>query len=480
MPRRVLTPSPGFLVCLAVLLALFHAVLAVTATAGKSMTADEIAHLAAGHAYNTRNDYRLQPENGNLPQRWAALPLLIADKPLPDAGLPIWKEANIWKYGHRFFYEQGLSTDEYLWLGRGMIALVSAATGLLVFFWSRSLFGWRGAFLSLGLLVFSPTFLAHGALATSDMVMTFFFLASAGAWWRHLKNPGIGNTLLSAAVLGLAFVAKFSAVLLPPILGLTAFVWLWEKRKTAGWGQPLTRLGRSALLHAVATLAVIWIFYGARFSAFAPAFATGADFNHGWGWLLNGMGWPAKIIWSLKTWHILPEAWLYGLTFVLQFSHARGAFLSGDYSVTGWLLFFPFAFLVKTPLPLLGIFGAAVFVGLRRLALLSRSEGTKASLQRLRNFTPLLALFLVYWTTSLTSHLNIGHRHILPTYPVLFILAGSLGRWLDLRRPLLAAVLAALVSWHAVESFRIRPHYLAYFNQIVGGPQNGWRHLVDS
>jgi hypothetical protein len=26
----------------------------------------------------------------------------------------------------------------------------------------------------------------------------------------------------------------------------------------------------------------------------------------------------------------------------------------------------------------------------------------------------------------------------------------------------------------------VRPHYLAYFNQIAGGPAGGWRHLVDS
>jgi hypothetical protein len=82
--------------------------------------------------------------------------------------------------------------------------------------------------------------------------------------------------------------------------------------------------------------------------------------------------------------------------------------------------------------------------------------------------------------TSITSNLNIGHRHILPTYPVLFIAAGVLGRWLDLRRPLLAASIAALVVWHASESWRIRPHYLAYFNAFAGGPGNGWRHLVDS
>src|SRR4051812_4672171 len=186
--RRALTPSPGFLIALAILLSLFHAVLATTATTGKSTTADEIAHITAGHAYNTLGDYRLQPENGNLPQRLAALPLLLAKRPLPSPALESWQVANVWDYGYTFFYQSGLSTDEYLWLGRGVIALVSASTGLLVFFWSRKLFGWRGAFVSLTLFAFSPTFLAHGALATSDIVMTFFFLASVGAFWRHLEN----------------------------------------------------------------------------------------------------------------------------------------------------------------------------------------------------------------------------------------------------------------------------------------------------
>ena len=67
-------PSDAFLLSVAIQLALFHAVLATTATVEKSMTSDEIAHLTAGQAYNTRGHYRLQPENGNLPQRWAGLP----------------------------------------------------------------------------------------------------------------------------------------------------------------------------------------------------------------------------------------------------------------------------------------------------------------------------------------------------------------------------------------------------------------------
>ncbi len=102
VPRSAVTFSSGFLTTLAVLLALAHAILAVTATTEKSMTSDEIAHLIAGHSYNTLDDYRLQPENGNLPQRWAALPLTLA-APLPPTTHPIWKNTDVWRYGHKFF-----------------------------------------------------------------------------------------------------------------------------------------------------------------------------------------------------------------------------------------------------------------------------------------------------------------------------------------------------------------------------------------
>jgi len=269
-------------------------------------------------------------------------------------------------------------------------------------------------------------------------------------------------------------------VFLPPMLALIALVWAAGQARTSGWRAPLVRLARTTLAHVAVAWAVIWLFYGFRFSAFAPAFADGAGFNHGWSWLLAGMGWPAKVVWRLVEWHALPEAWLYGLTFVVQFSKARGAFMSGEYGVTGWVSFFPFAFLVKTTLPLLLLLAAGLAAAVRASWQRAKQTGAAAVFAPLRPLTPLAALFAVYWATSLTSHLNIGHRHILPTYPVLFIAAGWLGRWIDLRRPLAAALVVGLTLWHVGESWRTRPHYLAYFNQIVGGPTNGWRHLVDS
>ena len=472
--------STGFLVALAVLLALFHAILAVTATVGKSMTADEIAYLTAGHAYNTRGDFRLQPENGNLPQRWAALPALFAGVSLPATTSEAWRHSDVWNYGHEFFYEQTMPADELLFWGRGMIALFSAATGLLVFGWSRSLFGWHGGFFALILFIFCPSFLAHGALTTSDVPMTFFFLAAVGAWWRHLEHPGPGGAGLSALTLGLACLTKFSAVLLAPMFALLAAIWLTSRVRTDGWWLPLARLVRSTILHLAVTGALVWIFYGGRFSAFAPALTDGANFYRGdWNWILTDIGWLGPIVKALRNWHALPEAFLYGFTFVVQFARERSAFLNGEYSFTGWPSFFPFAFLAKTTVPLLLLLATGLAAWVHRLRMIQTGGINRLGAQ-LRRVAPLLVLFAVYWFFSVTSHLNIGHRHLLPTYPVLFILLGALATLVDRRQPAAFLLVAGLSLWHIGESWIIRPHYLAYFNQLVGGPRNGWRHLVDS
>jgi len=91
--------------------------------------------------------------------------------------------------------------------------------------------------------------------------------------------------------------------------------------------------------------------------------------------------------------------------------------------------------------------------------------------------TPLITLFGIYWASSLTSHLNIGHRHILPTYPVIFIALGALAHW-SCHSWVRRTVLLGLIGWHVVSALRITPYFLAYFNGLAGGPEKGYSHLV--
>ena len=476
-------PRRNWLVPLAVaaLLAI-HAGLGLWAVAKKSVTADEVLHLTAGYAYWQLDDYRLHPENGILPQRWAALPAALLHPPFPQLeGNPYWRTSEVQVIGHQFFYETGHDHFPMLMAGRAMIAVFSLATGALVFVWSRRLFGNAGAFLSLGLFAFSPTFLAHGVLVTSDMCMTFFFLASCGAWWRHLHHRGAAAWSVSALAFGLACVAKHSAAFLIPMMVAMAVVRAWNPEPLVLFGREFrTRGGKigaaalSALAHGAVAALVIWAFYGFKYRAFNPALPAAAHFVRPWEMLDEHIGGIGKFIRALEALHALPESFLYGSAYVVETAQIRAAFLNGDYSTTGWVSFFPWTFALKTTLPLLAataLVAALVAVRWRRAAATPGRD--------LYRVTPLVVLFGVYWAISLTSHLNIGHRHILPTYPVLFIAAGALGRWLWTRR-IGRFVVIGLFAAQAAEAARIAPDFLAYFNAIGGGPANGHRHLVDS
>jgi hypothetical protein len=161
----------------------------------------------------------------------------------------------------------------------------------------------------------------------------------------------------------------------------------------------------------------------------------------------------------------------------------RPTFLLGETSVTGFPLYFPIAFLVKTPLmTLVGWLVAAFWLARGRI-----SRGRALFL-----LLPALLFFLLMTQSSL----NIGYRHLLPMLPFIYLLIGGLadGGWqLAVGRgqnthhaprttlipsltliPYLTALSLILISlW-------LYPSYLGYFNLLAGGPANGYNILVDS
>jgi hypothetical protein len=244
----------------------------------------------------------------------------------------------------------------------------------------------------------------------------------------------------------------------------------------------LAGIGLSTIGQGLVAALIIWAFFGFRFSTFNPAL-PGGEYNLPWPVVLSYGGWKAALIKTCLAWHVLPEGWLYGLAFVFEHAMARASFLDGDYGIFGWVEFFPKTFLYKTPPSLL----VALLVGGLLLALHLRKMPASRLAQQCYRIVPLAALFGVYWLFSLTSHLNIGHRHILPTYPVLYIFCGVLG-WSAVRAWRLSrsggltatGVVGALLLWQLATTIQIHPHYLAYFSPAAGGPSQGYRHLVDS
>ncbi len=77
---------------------------------------------------------------------------------------------------------------------------------------------------------------------------------------------------------------------------------------------------------------------------------------------------------------------------------------------------------------------------------------------------------IIFFLTTSEAKVNIGLRHILPVYSVLFVLAGWLATVSISRSMLSHSLIGIALSLTAVSSLHIAPHQLAYFNEFVGGP----------
>jgi len=471
-----------------------HFVLAAHSVRDKSNTFDEIVHVTAGVSYWRDNDYRLNPENGNLPQRWVALPLLTMELNFPrDPAL--WEAADQWRIGHQFFFESGNDLGKMLWLARCMTALLSAGLGVLVYAWSRKLFGPVGGMISVLAYAVSPTMLAHGALATSDTIAAVFFLLSvAGLWKLYHRLTPITFVLCWLALSGL-FVSKMSAPLVLP-MGILLLVLrlIGDRPLTIACGGIREVRGRLAqggillgtlVVQGLLVVVVIWAAYGFRYSAFRQPLAHPEAADATWARTAADTGAIRPILQFARDEQLLPESYLFGMAHAYAHAQERSAFLRGRYSVTGWRHFFPYALLVKTPLPVFALLllAAAGAIARRRAARGdSGSPGQCSTWNILYATAPLWGLLAVYWASAVNAKLNIGHRHILVTYPAMFILAGAGAFWFRKRGRFRwgAVVLAACLVVQAGECVAIHPHYLAYFNPLAGGPRNGYKHLVDS
>jgi 4-amino-4-deoxy-L-arabinose transferase-like glycosyltransferase len=459
LPRRV--------VIIGVLtLLLLHATLAIRSALHRSVTVDELFHVTGGYVYDKFNDFRIHPENGVLPQRLQALPaILMHARPPPTTADNIyWLTSDINVVGYQFFYESGNDHWPLLMGARAVNVLMSLFVCMVVFIWARRLGGDLASLLSLMLAALSPVMLANGPLATTDMAAALALLGSVSLFWWQLNMRGWRPLLVSAIVFGLACVAKFSAVLLVPILLLLAAIH-WVIRS------PADRRGRwllwSMATHAVVAWLIIWACYDFRFSAAGNGVAPPDQFIRSWDWALDHIRWQAPIVDWMRHHHVLPDAFLFGYAHAYYGSLQRAAFLAGDYSNLGWPMFFPLTFLWKSTFAEIGGLVLGVLVAALRW-------------QRLRpwlvRLAPLLVLTAVYGGMAVAGHLNIGQRHLLPLYPVLFIaigLAVSRVRYAGA----IATLLAGLQVFAASQSF---PFYMAYFNAFAGGPDNGWRLLVDS
>jgi hypothetical protein len=434
---------------LALVVVVFAARCLLVAT-GDAITTDETTYLTHGlHFWATGDDLAMwELGTPRLPHLIHALPSYLALRlahMMPDDG-----DAN--------------AIERLVLSGAGRV-LVPARCAAIA--WGLALLGlvyWgvartRGAvagLVAVALLAMVPEMLAHAAIAGSDMAFAAAGVLAIVLLARYAERPCLARWTALGGAIGLAWAMRHSALLLL-ILAAIARAWIDLRRpRPTGVFPLLERLVHVARACAGLTLLaylILWAGDGFETVSVAELSERAATVR-----IPQRLG-PIDV----SRWPIPTSA----LSVLKQMRHqnqGHEAYFCGEYRTRGWPLYFPVAFLLKTPVGLLALLALA--------AARVRPKGAWDAV--------CLAALAVLWAMLVRNKVNIGVRYALLTYPLIIPLVARLFEPGALRDVVWGPVTVAATLWLAVASAGCHPGYLSYFNEIGGGPRQGWLYLADS
>ncbi len=266
----------------------------------------------------------------------------------------------------------------------------------------------------------------------------------------------VGSLVQKSQVVGerpdLFPLGRLTTVLLSAILAYGVFRWSWRLFGNRGSLLTLTLYAFSPTVLAHGRLMTLDL-------PVAGALLGTAALGRWWWRRGPGKRWAVMAV-------IAAAGCLAGLLYLRQGGDVQTLwFMNGKLSQTRPGFFYLYCFLVKTPLPLFVLWAMAGWVW----------WSSKHSVRTAWNATAALWWGVIGYL--LLIHLidgSLGHRALLPVYPLLFILAGAAAH---LRKAGLG-VLLIVMGLFVGQSLRAWPAPLTFFNRAAGGPHSGYQHLV--
>jgi tetratricopeptide (TPR) repeat protein len=424
-----------------------------------SITWDEAHHLFDGYNIWKNFDYGLNPEVPPLVKMVAAAPLLHMSLQAPRIQ-DREEQTEAFFDGRDFVFRN--DTEKILFRARMASAIFIVGLAVAVFLAGCEMFSPLAGLIALAFLVFDPNFLAHGALVTTDVGISCCIFWTLYLAWRYINRPSLLRLLLVALATGLAMSAKFTGLLLLPMFCLLAVVEVIGMRN---WKLLLRRAAEIAIVSAI-SFVVLWAFYGFRYQARPNGRPLNPVLSEYLKRLPNAS--DARHLALLAHWHILPQAYIFGLVNTKITEFVDTSYFFGHVYRHGQWLYFPAAFAIKSTLPFLLLLIAALVVLVR------------GRLRQWRELLFLLVPVVVYLAVAMHSQMNIGHRHILPIYPFLYLFGAVAAVVLIRTNKRWSYAFATLFLWQIITSARVAPAYMAYANEAWGGPSATHQYLSDA
>ncbi len=475
-----------FVLALLVCLILCGVLRSAIATRLDSFDIDEAYHITAGVTYARLGDYRLNPEHPPLIKLWVGA-FLTPDIFKTPTFRPLFE-----KWDERHFTETVVFTENDPDVAQRRVRIAMfVLNGILLLGFALAV--WRafgekfGPLMAVGALAFliiDPTIAAHLPVVLTDLPVALLGATAVLLSWSAFRWGRITDVLLAGITLGLTLGAKHTGLIVGVAVAFLGAVMLVRKEANR------SRWLRSGQVLAVLVLAwiALWGLYRFRFNESPagldlfnrPLAAKIADLH---GPLLRGA------VSLMARAHLMPRSYLWGLADILHVGVEGRAtpifFMGRTYMERAPFYFFPTVVLIKLPIGLtaLALLGVVLVLFERRAKRPPDSRRDASARPGWSGSEPLLVillfggLLLVMLIKGTSSYA--GMRHALIVLPSIAV-AGAAAltiAWERKSRPLLAGIALATVVAMASAIPVLRPW--EYYNELVGGADNAWRHLSD-
>jgi len=470
------TSSPRGQNRLAWLIVIFFIIFVSVVAQEKSLMADEAKHYKYG--MNILNGDSDRFDDSKMPvSALNALPAKLASF-LPDGQLKVYLEK--------------------IFVARFVTILFSAFAACMVFHWSRKLYGFIPALISLTLYVLDPNLIAHSHFVATDIPIIAMILFSCYWLWRFAKVSRIGNPArdivrskdfwIFAVVLGLSQLAKYTAVSLYPLLFLALFIHdlstlrVQDRKANFNYAKRFTIWFLVTILIGLVIINIGFLF-NRTFTSFGDYEFRSARFQSLQAALPFLHNVPVPV----------PYPYLEGFDWIIQreatgFGYGNLYLLGQIHPVKGFAGYYMVASLLKVPIATQIVIWASLVIYL--FPRLRKSFGRFSDLNEPKQTSEVFDLkdeiFLLLPVLFYTIYFNffynaqLGIRFYLIVFPLLYVFAGNLfinWKGFSSRQKTSMYALGAYLLISVLSYF---PHYIPYFNEFIRDRRMAYKYLADS
>jgi Dolichyl-phosphate-mannose-protein mannosyltransferase len=361
----------------------------------------------------------------------------------------------------------GLKKTDYgasdVFAGRYMTLLVSVFLILLVFQWTKEMYGDRAGLFSAFLISVCPNMISNSGLVTTDSYSMLFLTLTLYSLWKFCNSPGITHFVLLSICVGTSQLVKQSLfhlyILVPVILAVYFFIY-----------KPKIKISRF-FSHLILFFFINWIVINLGYG-FRNTYNELGQFH----FFSNSFLWLQKIFpfWMPVP---LPNAFITGLDLSKYYDQIGG----GDYvkctfaniTILGrsskggsfWYYYFVSLFF-KTPL------ASMIFILVGIILIIKNRTARGFFTNEFFLFAPVI-YFIVFM--SFFYKTQIGIRHIIFIYPFLYIICGTLFYWLNgTHVRIFAAIGCVFLVISILPYWR---NYFPYTNELVYDKKMAYQYV---